>query len=150
MGIGLKNYKFSDIVAKAVGIGGLGFVAYDAHKYGTIEAPRNEKKMKAENIRQHYDDYMKYDGNSVVKNSIKKKIFDFYVNENITPFFNNIGGYVKGLGKGVVDNVVPLTLAAGAVISPKGFFSKMFGIGLLGYFGLYAIQHLFNIGKHKD
>lgn len=145
----VKNLTVTGVLAKAAGVAGLGMVAYDAHTSGQIEAPRSQKSLKADNLTEHYLNDMKLESPSKVQSEMKKRIFNFYADENISSFFSNIGGYVKGLSTSVVQNVIPLGLSVGAIFT-KGLLSKGFGIGLAAYGGIFLLQEAFGIGKsHK-
>lgn len=143
MGSGVLNF-----LTKSVGVAGLGLIAYDAHHAGKIYAPMYEKNHKAEQLSERYLDELKLDSPSVVKEATKKRIFRFFIDENISGFFTTIGGYCKGFGSMLVDNIAPLALAGGTFIG-KGIFSKLCGAGLLAYGGIFLLQEFFGIGKAK-
>lgn len=146
----VKSFKLSNYLAKGVGYAGLGLVAYDAHKAGVMEASKFEKNHKAESLSHHFMEDMKLDSPSTVKSAIKKRLFHYHMDENLSGFFTSIKGYFKGLSSMLVDGIVPLSLAAGTVLMPKGFLSKTFGVGLLAYGGIFLLQEAFGIGKAKE
>lgn len=145
MGGGVLN-----VITKAVGIGGLGLVLYDAHMAGKMKGPAYEKEHKAHQLTEHYLEDTKIDSPSVVKNAMKKRIFQFHVDENFTGFFTTMHGYFKGFSSMLVDHAIPFVLATGALVGGKGLFSKFCGAGLLAYGGIYMLQEGFGIGKAKE
>lgn len=152
MGSGVLNF-----LTKSVGVAGLGLIAYDAHHAGKIYAPMYEKNHKAEQLSERYLDDMKLDSPSVVKEAAKKRIFNFFVDENISSFFTTIAGYCKGFGSMLVNHVIPFGLAIGTLclggIKGKGFggaLSKFCGAGLLAYGSIFLLQEIFGIGKSKS
>lgn len=140
--------NIGNILTKSLGVAGLALIAYDAHNAGKIEASMNEKHAKSDNIEEHFLNDMKLDSNSTVKSLTKKGIFKYYLDENFSGFFTNIGGYFKGFTSMLVNNVIPFGLAVGTVLT-KGLASKAFGVGLLAYGGIFLLQEIFGIGKSK-
>lgn len=143
------NIKIADILAKGAGIAGLGYVAYDSHLAAKIESTKNHKDIKSDAIENHYLSDMKSENSSVIQSKIKKRVTDFYMDENISDPFTRAAGYIKGFSSMLVNNVVPLGLSAGALIAPKGIVSRMFGVGLLVYGGIFIAQEFLGIGKHS-
>lgn len=141
--------QFSNLIAKTVGLTGLGLVLFDAHTAGKITAPLNEKNLKAEQLKDQFMNNRKLDSTSTVRNEANKVVFKYFTDEHLTGFFTNIAGYLKGAVATLVNDVVPLGLAVGTVMT-KGVFSKAFGVGLLGYGGIFLLQKAFGIGKPKE
>jgi len=142
------------VLAKTAGVIGLGLVGYDSHIAGKIESRAYEKNHKAENITEHYMDDFKADGPSVVKQHVKKGIFKYYLDENLSGFFTGIYGYARGATSMLIGNIIPTTLALGAVlpIGKKGgkhMFNKFCGVGLVAYGAIFLAQEFFGIGKTK-
>jgi hypothetical protein len=140
--------NIGNILTKVTGGVGLGLILIDSHNAGKISASQTEKNHKATSISERYLDDMKLDSPSVVKQHVKKGLFNYFVDENLTGFFTSIGGYVNGFSKMMVGNVIPLALSAGT-FAGKGLFSKACGIGLLAYGGIFLAQEIFGIGKSK-
>lgn len=92
----------------------------------------------------------KLENPSAVKNALKKHIFNFNLDENLSGFFNSLAGYAKGFSHMVVSNVVPLGLSLGTILAPKGLISKTFGAGLLAYGAIFFVQEAFGIGKTHE
>lgn len=140
----------SDILMKGIGYASLGLLAYDAHNFGKIEAASYQKNHKSEMIKDSFMDSMKQERPSAVQMELKKRVHNFRTDENMSEFFTGIWGYAKGFCNMLVNDVIPLGLAIGTVVSPKGLISKAFGAGLLVYGGIYFLQNILGIGKPKE
>lgn len=140
---------FTGLLAKGAGLTGLGLVTWDAHHFAKEEASKHTKNFKAENLTEHYMNDRKLESPSIVQSKVKEHILNFWADENITSPFTHVAGYVKGFGEMLVQNVVPLGLSVGAVLT-KGIVSKGFGIGLAAFGGLYLLREGFGIGKGKE
>lgn len=138
--------KLTNYLVKAVGVGGLTLVGYESHSYGKLQATNFATNVKADTLTKQLIENTKLDTPSTIRNSLKKQIFNFHMEEGFSDFFTTTAGYIKGFGTMLVSNVVPLGLSA-ATIMTKGFVSKMFGAGLLAYGGIYLLQEIFGIGK---
>lgn len=140
------NMNAANFLTKAVGVTGLGLIAYDSHNAGKIESSSYQKHVKANGLTNTYMDTLTLDSPSIVKSKIKNKYMHLRMDENISDFFTGIGGYVKGLSSMLVSNVVPLALSVGAVVKNK-VVSKASAIGLLAYGGIYVGREVLGIGK---
>lgn len=138
----------SNVLTKTVGVIGLGLIAVDSHAAGTKKAVATEKEHKAGSLSKRYLEDAKLDSPSIVKTHAKKSIFKYFVDENLSGFFVAIGGYMKGFGDMLVNNVIPFGLAVGTLLTKKAV-SKCFGAGLLAYGGIFLIQEIFGIGKSE-
>jgi len=136
-----------NILAKTAGGAALLLVGIDSHMAGKRAASQTEKNHKANGLSERYLDDMKLDSPSVVKQHVKKGLFNYFLDENLSGFFTSIGGYAKGFSKMMVGNVIPLALSAGAIFGGKNWFSKGCGLGLVAYGGIFLAQELFGIGK---
>jgi len=150
------SMNVSNILTKTVGVIGLSLVAYDAHVAGKIESHAAPKNHKSEVLAEHYMDELKLDSPSVVKQHVKKGLFKYFLDENISEFFTGVGGYISGFSSMLVSNVIPFGLAVGTLMGKKDGhflrsqgFSKFCGAGLLAYGGIFLAQELFGIGKSK-
>lgn len=141
------NLKVTNILTKTAGAAGLALIAYDSHKAGKLESASFQKQVKAETLKDTYVNSMTLNSPSTIQAGLKKKIFNISADENISGFFTGIAGYIKGVASMAVDSVVPLALSAGAVI--KNPLSKVCGIGLLAYGGIFLAQEILGIGKPK-
>lgn len=149
----VKSFTVSNFLAKAAGVTGLALIAYDSHRAGQVMAPMTEREHKSGNLSEHYFEDMKLENTSAVKSEVKKRIFNFYLDEHISDFFATTAGYLKGFGMTFVNNVVPFGLAVGTFFGKKGarnLFSKTCAIGLVGYAGITLLQDAFGIGKAKE
>lgn len=145
----IKHIKISSVLAKGAGVAGLALIGIDANSAGRAESSKFEKNHKSEALVEHYLADTKLESPSIVKSAVKKRIFQYNVDENFSGFFTSITGYLKGFNSMLVDNVIPLGLSAGALLT-KGVASKMFGVGLLVYGGVFLLQEAFGVGKAKE
>lgn len=145
----IKNLDALNILAKGVGIAGLGIVAVDSHHYGKVNSASYQKKVRAEGLSDTYMNTRTLDTPSIVQSKIKDKYMNYRLTENLSDFFTGITGYVKGFASMAVDNVVPLVLSA-ATIMTKGKVSKALGASLLAYGGLFMAKDVIGIGKPKE
>lgn len=142
-----------NVIAKVAGGIGLGLIAIDAHCAGRIRASSNEKNHKADSLEKRHMEDMKLDSPSVVESAVKKRIFQYSLDENATGFFHNIGGYLKGFGSMFVSHAIPFALAIGTFVGSRGIrggFSKFCGAGLIAYGGAFLLREIFGIGKSKE
>jgi len=144
--------SITTVLTKTVGVIGLGLVGYDAHVAGKIQSHAYAKNDKAESLTNHYLEEQKLDSPSVVRQHVKKGLFKYFLDENVSGFFTGIGGYIGGFTSMVVNNVIPFGLAVGAVLGKGkvgGVFSKFCGAGLLAYGAIFLAQELLGIGKSE-
>ena len=152
MGIGsvIKNTSLTTLLIKAGGIVGVGAVLVDAHSSARVHGDMSEKRGKTDSLTASYLNNQRADSPSVIKDGLKKRMFRFEADENVSGIFSQIKGYVSGFASMVVDDIIPLGLSLGAVVCPKGLASKGFGIGLLAYGGLFVAQEFFGFGKRHS
>lgn len=146
----LETKNISNYLTRGVGVTGLGLIGYESHSLGKHEAQVHAKNVKAESLAENFLEDQKLENPSAVKNALKKHIFNFNLDENLSGFFNSLVGYAKGFSHMVVSNVVPLGLSLGTVLAPKGLISKTFGAGLLAYGSIFFLQEAFGIGKTHE
>ena len=152
--MGLSGMKFSNVLAKATGLGALALVAYDAHKYGGEESVKTFKEFKSDSLKEHLYNDMKLDSPSHVKMGVKKSLFNLHTTETISSPFVRIKGYFEGLGKVMLNNIIPLGLALvtmfGKVNGSTPFrsgISKFSALGLLAYGGYHLLNEGFGLFK---
>jgi len=138
----------TNVLAKTVGVIGLGLAAYDSHRAGEMESRAYTKKLKAGSLTDQFVDDMRLDSPSTIKSGVKRSLFNYNLDENLSGFFTGIGGYVKGFTSMLVTNIVPAALSVGAILT-KGLASKLCGAGLLAYGGIFLAQEIFGIGREK-
>lgn len=145
----MSNSTVLSTLTKAAGFVGLGLIAIDSHNAGSIKGAAYEKSCKAQELNERHLRNMELNSPSVVQSAVKKRILQFQMDENITGFFNTLKGYFGGFSSMLVDHIVPLGLSIGTFIG-KGPFSKLCGLGLLAYGGIFLLQEIFGIGKAKE
>lgn len=137
----------SSAITRSVGAVGTGLILADAHHAAKEHAHMYETKKTTESLQERYFDTLKLETPSKVRDTVKKRIFEFDMDNNIDSFFYSIAGYAKGMGEMLVNNVVPFALSLGAMLGPKGLISKTCGIGLAAYGLGFLAQEVFRIGK---
>ena len=143
-----KSRSVATLAINAAGLAGIGAVLWDAHSHAKVKGAMTERNEKTDSLTKSYMNQFKSDSSSFVKDAAKKRLFALEADENVSGFFTNLKGYVGGFTSMLIDDVVPLGLSLGALIS-KGTVSKGFGIGLLAYGGVFIAQEFFGIGKAR-
>lgn len=138
--------RIPNILAKTVGVAGLGLVGYDSFIAARINSEAYSKDAKANLMTRAYFDDLTLDHPSVVKRNLKKGILHYIMDENITGFFNGVAGGAKGAVSMLVQNWIPAALSLGTFVG-KGIFSKCSAVGLAGYGIMVLAQEVFGIGK---
>lgn len=141
MGIG-------NVIAKTVGVVGLGLVGYDSHVAGKIEADSYQKRATADSIADSYVNSMSMDRASIVQSKAKTGWHNLKMDDTMMPTFRSIGGYIKGFGGMIVDNVVPFALATATLLT-KGKVAGGCAIGLGAWTAFSLITDVLGFGKTK-
>lgn len=139
MGIG-------NIIAKTVGLAGLGLVAYDSHVGGKIEADAYQKRTTADSMADSYVNSMSMDRASIVQSKAKKGWHNVKMDDNFFPAMQSLVGYVKGFGSLLVSNVVPFALATATLLT-KGKTSKACALGLGAWAAFSFATDIMGFGK---
>lgn len=152
----LTGIKASNVLAKAAGVTALALVAYDSHHFGKEKANEVEKEVKSDSLEDQMFNNMKLDSPSVVKASVKNKIFHLKTDEVLTGPFVRFKGYCEGFGEMCINHAIPLVLALGTMVGGiksggiKGGVSKLSALGLAAYAGTYLISEGFGGVKKHD
>lgn len=135
--------------SKAIGAVTAGLILYDAHKNGTIRGTMEAKQNIADTLVDHYVQSNQLGKVSSVEMNAKKTWFRFILDNNIREPFDATLGYIKGFWQGLVTDIVPATLATGALLLSKkgGVSGKLCGLGLLAYGAKYLLYDVMSIGK---
>lgn len=123
---------------KALGIGALGVVGYDAHVIGKIHADTYSKTKDANAMARAYNNTRVLAGPSQTTAILKDEAYKLEMDNNFRHFINSAIGYFKGFGLMLIDGVVPFTLGLTALLG-KGFTAKAGAVGI----GVYGIVKLF-------
>ena len=138
------------ICSKGLGALTAGLVLYDAHKHGMIMGTMHSKSNLSSNIADEYINAHNISKVSSVEMNAKKSWFRFVMDNNIKESIDASLGYVKGCWESFVSDLVPATLATGALLSKKNsVFGKICGLGLVAYGVKYLIYDIMGIGKRK-
>lgn len=135
--------------SKAIGAVTAGLILYDAHKNGTIKGTMEAKRNISNTLVDHYVHSNQLDKVSSVDMNAKKTWFRYVLDNNIKEPIDATIGYIKGIGKSLVTDIIPASLATGALLlSKKGSITgKMCGVGLLLYGAKYMLYDVMSLGK---
>lgn len=148
----LTNLKdnYGKYIAKAVGIGTLGMIGYDAHIVGLLQSDMYSKNKDAEACIERATNTMYLSKPSAINANLKKNVFHMEQEQNWRSFINSTVGYLKGLGSSMVSNVIPLGLGLLTVISSKNSIVKTGGWLLGAYGGFSLLKDVLGFGQPKD
>lgn len=138
-----------NFLAKGAGALGLGIVLYDAHTIGKVEAASNQKRAAANLVTKPVMGMLSQNSPSIVEARAKKTYANYMLDEDTSGIFTGFSGYMKGLTKVMVSDVVPLGLSIGA-LATKGWISKGFGLGLLAFGGIFVLRDVMGVWKHSE
>ena len=139
-----------NIVSKVLGGVAAAGIAYDSHYVGKKCSSENVKIKQANRISDVYMPSRRLENRSKLTSDLKDKYFRFHLNLHIFDKINAATGYIKGAFKQLADNIIPASLATGALLSRN--YSKLFGIGLIAYGLKYLITDVVDVGRinHLD
>ncbi len=138
------------ILAKGVGVAGIGAALYDAHQYGKIQAKTCSKNHLANSACDAYMDSKTLSSTSTIDSKLQKARLDAEMKGGlfggIRSGFAQAKGYVKGAFTSLAENIVPLALSAATLVT-KGKVSNILGAATAIYGGVRAATTAFGIGK---
>ena len=137
--------NISSILAKGVGIAGLGVMAYDAHTMSKDYAQMYSTNKSTANLESLYYDTLSLSTPSHVKDKAKKAILNLEMDVSIDDTFHKVKGYMTSVGNYFVSKAIPLGLSALTLLT-KGAVSKVSALGLIGY---AAADFIGEFDKHK-
>lgn len=147
---GIKNCfkQPGNLIAKGVGLAALGLACYDAHYIGKIQADLYSSERDA-NASAYYLNNSMYSTNmSKIQDGIREAAYTMELDQGWRRFFNSGIGYIKGFTSMMINDVVPVFLGAGALLT-KGAISKTCAAGV-GIYGVYqVIKNFFGMGTPK-
>ncbi len=141
--------NFIKYLPKAVGLGALGVVAYDAHIIGKLQSDVYSKSKDADACAGTFNNTQYLSSPSMTTSKLKNSVNRIEMESNSRHFFNSAIGYFKGFGSMLVDSVVPLGLGLGALFA-KGNWAKGSAIGLGVYAGFKFIKDVLGFGHYND
>ena len=121
------------ILARGIGLVGLGYVGYDSHYLGKMQADLYASEKDAAYTRYYLNNDMYSTNMSKAQDKIKEFSYEMELDQGWKRFFNTGIGYIKGFTSMLVANVVPFGLSLGALFA-RGKAAKICAGGL----GLYA------------
>lgn len=145
-----KSFDFNKVLAKGVGVAGLGAVLYDAHQYGKIQARTSGKNQLADSACDAYMGSTTLNSTSTIDSKLQNARFKAEMNGSIfggiRRGFAQAKGYIKGAMTSLAENIVPLALSAGTLIT-GGPVSKVCAAATAIYGAVRATTVAFGIGK---
>ena len=140
------------VITKVIGAGALYLGIKDAHIVGIAGKNKNPKTQIAKNFPDLYLNSQRLetlDTLPVVTSQMKQKWFNWLLDDNIAPTIHAITGYFSGLTFGLVNNVIPLTLGAGALLIKNrvgaAACAVALGIGAVAKF----VTSILSLGSYK-
>lgn len=146
----MNTAKVVNYVTKGVGVVGALAVLYDAHTLGKIQSSTHQKKVSANIGARAVENTLTQSNPSIIQSKIKKGTSNFLMEERLSGFFTGIGGYLRGFGKMLVNDVVPLGLAVGTLAFKNATASRVCGAGLLAYGLAFVLRDVFGFLKPKE
>lgn len=144
-GIG-KN--IGTLATRATGLAALGITCYDGHVMGKLEADTYSQSKEADRVTSATYNNIYLNEPSVTMGKIKKKIFNFQVDNNIFMPFDAAIGYFKGFGSHFVDNVITAGLGLTALFGGRKV-SCLSALGLI-LCGVYKfVNEAFGLSRHN-
>lgn len=138
--------KFT-VMSKAVGTIATGIMLYDAGSAAVHESSREQIRCTSNRLPDQYVNSMRMNKMSATGNELKKGFFRWQLDQGFSEFFAGIGGAIKGFAGNLMENVIPLSLATGALLFKKA--GRFCGLGLVAYGAKYLISDVMNVGKPK-
>ena len=138
--------NIAGLAARTTGLAAIGMTCYDAHVMGKLEADTYSQSNESARLTAAADNLNYMESPSVVLGKVKKKIFNFQVDNSFLMPFEAVYGYMRGFASSCVDKAIPLTMGLFALIGGK-ITSKLSAFGLMLYAGYKVLHEGFGIGK---
>ena len=135
----------SRIVTGAIGLVGLGIIAYDAHNVGKIQADLYASERDAKATLYYLNNDMYLTSMSRSQEKVKDFAYKSELGQGWRRFINTPIGYICGFCSMLVSHVVPLGLSLGALFS-KGITSKVCAGGAVLYGAYELLKNIFGMG----
>ncbi len=144
----IKN-NYGKYLAKAAGAAAVGMVAYDAHILGKLNADIYAQSREANRCSNAFNNTLYQTEPSLIQSKIKKKLFNFEMENNLFRLWNSAAGYISGFGEMLISGVVPLGLGLTALLTPlkHGKICKGAGIGLVAVGAIKLVRDIFGLGE---
>ncbi len=111
-------------------------VLYNAHYAGNKGSAENVKTRQADRIGKYYINSRTSEDRSILTSKLKDEYFRANADWNLPDKFNALTGYIGSAFRQLAQDIIPATLATGALLSKS--YAKFFGAAL----GVYAIKYL--------
>ena len=130
------------LISGAVGLVGLGVVAYDSHNLGKIQSDLYASGSDANHAAYYLNNDMYVTSMSRTQEKVRDLAFRTELGQGWRRFINTPIGYLKGFFTMMISEVVPLGLSVGA-IAGKGKVGKGCAIGLVAYGAIKGLRNFF-------
>lgn len=133
---------------RATGLAALGITCYDSHVLGKLEADTYSQSNEANRLTSAAYNNTYLNEPSVTMGKIKKKIFNFQVDNSIFMPFDAAIGYFKGFGSNFVDNFITAGLGLGALFGSRKV-SAWSALGLIICGAYKLVNGAFGLSHHN-
>lgn len=142
----IKSTVISGLV-KGTGAAAIGLSAYDAHVYGKHQAKQNTQQCEADRVTDSFQNTMYQESPSAVMSGVKKKIFNFQMENNFMQPVDATIGYLKGFASMAFTNIIPLIMGGLALFGRGKAIPRTSALGLVLYGGYNVLREGFGLGR---
>jgi len=135
------------LAARATGLAAVGMVGYDAHVIGKLTSDTYSQSREANRLSYAANNDAYLDSPSAVMGKVKKKIFNFQLENNIFMPIEAAIGYFKGFGGMCLENGLPLGLGVLATLAKGKIIPRLSALGLLMIGGYKVLHDGFGVGR---
>lgn len=125
------------VMAKSIGIIGLGTTLYDSNYLGKRYAKKYKQNANANAGLEYFNNTQYLDNKSHLTSKIKKKMFKWELANTVRGSEASSRGYTKGLFAGLGRNIIPLALSV-ATLGLKGK-KALISAGCLSLYALTSV-----------
>lgn len=134
-------------LVKATGVAAIGASVYDAHVLAKLKADQYSQQKEADRVCDAFQNTLYLEQPSTVMSAVKKKIFDFQLENNFFVPINSLLGYLKGFGSMLLYNVVPLALGGLALFGKGKVIPRASALGIALYGAYQVLREGFGLGR---
>ena len=114
---------------------------------GKLEADSFSQSKEADRIAYAAQNTLYQEQPSAITSAIKKKVFDFQLEQNFLQPINAVRGYLKGFGSMLVNNCIPVGLGTLALFGKGKAIPRTSALGLVIYYGYQVLREGFGLGR---
>ncbi len=135
------------IMSKAIGAAAAGIILVDSFDDAKQASRREQVRITANSLPDAYVNSNRLNSQSRIGNDLKKSFFDWRLGNGIPEFFAGIGGFFKGGVEHLTQSIIPVGLAAGALMFKKAGRFCAAGLALMGV--KFLVNDVMGVGKPK-